>query len=96
MPKAPTRIGLISDTHGLLRPQALEALRGSQLILSNDNWTTNSSANQQILQSNGLAPTNNKEAAVVMDLDPGSYSAVVRGRGNTTGVGLVEVYNLTQ
>ena len=33
MPKAPTRIGLISDTHGLLRPQALEALRGSQLIL---------------------------------------------------------------
>jgi uncharacterized protein len=30
---APTRIGLISDTHGLLRPQALEALRGSELIL---------------------------------------------------------------
>jgi uncharacterized protein len=29
----PTRIGLISDTHGLLRPQALEALRGSELIL---------------------------------------------------------------
>ena len=33
MPKAPTRIGLISDTHGLLRPQALEALRGCELIL---------------------------------------------------------------
>ena len=33
MPKAPTRIGLISDTHGLLRLQALEALRGSELIL---------------------------------------------------------------
>jgi uncharacterized protein len=33
VPKAPTRIGLISDTHGLLRPQALEALRGSELIL---------------------------------------------------------------
>ena len=33
MPKASTRIGLISDTHGLLRPQALEALRGSELIL---------------------------------------------------------------
>jgi hypothetical protein len=30
---APTRIGLISDTHGLLRPQAVEALRGSELIL---------------------------------------------------------------
>lgn len=33
MESAPTRIGLISDTHGLLRPQALEALRGSELIL---------------------------------------------------------------
>jgi hypothetical protein len=30
-----------------------------------------------------------------MDLDPGSYSAVVRGKGNLTGVGLVEVYNIT-
>jgi len=33
VPASPTRIGLISDTHGLLRPQALEALRGSELIL---------------------------------------------------------------
>lgn len=33
MQPAPIRIGLISDTHGLLRPQALEALRGSELIL---------------------------------------------------------------
>lgn len=33
MQGSPTRIGLISDTHGLLRPQALEALRGSELIL---------------------------------------------------------------
>jgi hypothetical protein len=74
----------------------LDIYRGSQLILSNDNWKTNSQTNQQILQSSGLAPTNDKEAAVVIDLDPGSYSAVVRGKGNTTGVGLVEVYNLTQ
>ena len=28
-----TVIGVISDTHGLLRPQALQALRGVQLIL---------------------------------------------------------------
>lgn len=33
MPKSPTRIGLISDTHGLLRPEAVEALRGSELII---------------------------------------------------------------
>ncbi len=84
--------GLTTD---LLDP-TLDIYRGSQLILSNDNWKTNSQQNQQILQSNGLAPANDKEAAVVIDLDPGSYSAVVRGKGNTTGVGLVEVYNLSQ
>lgn len=33
MPSNPTRVGLISDTHGLLRPQALDALRGSDLIV---------------------------------------------------------------
>lgn len=33
MQTSPTRIGLISDTHGLLRPQAIEVLRGSELIL---------------------------------------------------------------
>ena len=33
MAKAPQRIGLISDTHGLLRPEAVNALRGSELII---------------------------------------------------------------
>src|ERR1700742_3863332 len=33
MSKAPIRIGLISDTHGLLREEALTALRGSELIV---------------------------------------------------------------
>src|SRR5438445_7987388 len=33
MPNGVTRIGLISDTHGLLRKEALEALRGSELII---------------------------------------------------------------
>ena len=32
-PKRETVVGLISDTHGLLRPQALEALSGSDLII---------------------------------------------------------------
>ncbi|MEY2561282.1 MAG: hypothetical protein QOG51_1697 [Verrucomicrobiota bacterium] len=79
-----------------LADTTLDLYRGSQLILSNDNWKTNSAQDQQTLQSNGLAPTNDKEAALVSILDPGSYSAVVRGKGTLTGVALVEVYNLTQ
>jgi hypothetical protein len=74
----------------------LDIYRGSQLILSNDNWKSNSSQDQQELRSSGLAPVNDKESAVITNLDPGSYSAVVRGKGNTTGVALVEVYNLSQ
>jgi hypothetical protein len=79
-----------------LADTTLDIYRGSQLILSNDNWRTNSQQDQQTLQANGLAPTNDKEAAIVTNLDPGSYSAVVRGKSNTTGVALVEVYNLSQ
>jgi hypothetical protein len=81
---------------GALADTTLDIYRGSQLILSNDNWKTNTAQDQQALQSNGLAPTNDKEAAIITNLDPGSYSAVVRGKNNTTGVALVEVYNLNQ
>lgn len=79
-----------------LADTTLDLYRGSQLILSNDNWKSSSQADQQALQANGLAPLNDKEAAIVTNLDPGSYSAVVRGKNDTTGVGLVEVYQLSQ
>ncbi len=42
----------------------------------------------------GLQPTQDKESAIVATLDPGLYTAIVRGVNNTTGVALVEVYDL--
>ena len=39
---------------------------------------------------------NNLEAAIIETLDPGSYTVILRGMGMTTGVGLVEVYDLNQ
>ncbi|MDQ6622659.1 MAG: hypothetical protein M3Y86_04135 [Verrucomicrobiota bacterium] len=74
----------------------LDLYRGSEKILSNDNWKTNSSADQQELKDNNLAPTNDKEAALVTTLDPGTYTAVIRGKNNVTGVALAEVYRLPQ
>jgi uncharacterized repeat protein (TIGR03803 family) len=71
----------------------LELYLGSERILMNDNWRD---AQRKEIEATGIAPTNVKEAAIVADLDPGSYSAVVRGKNNTTGVALVEVYQLTQ
>src|SRR5205085_4091767 len=44
----------------------------------------------------GLAPTNNLESAIVATLAPGNYTAIVKGKNNTTGVALVEVYDLAQ
>ncbi len=77
-----------------LADTTLDLYRGSQLILSNDNWKTNSVADQNELKATGLAPQNDKEAAIITTLDPGSYSAVVRGKGDTTGVSLVELYRI--
>lgn len=42
----------------------------------------------------GLAPSNAKEAALITTLNPGNYTAIVKGENNTTGVGLIEIYNL--
>ncbi|MBA3963082.1 MAG: SGNH/GDSL hydrolase family protein [Chthoniobacterales bacterium] len=61
------------------------------LIKSNDNWRD---AQESLIQSTGLAPTNDAEAAIVRSLAPGNYTAVVRGKDGGTGVALVEVYNL--
>jgi autotransporter-associated beta strand protein len=62
------------------------------LIFSNDNWMESTQA-QEIIDT-GIPPSDQHEAAIVATLDPGSYTAVMRGVNNTTGVGVVEVYDL--
>jgi len=70
------------------------------LIGSNDNWQTTiiggiiTSSQVSDIQSSGLAPTDASESAIIADLAPGNYTAIVSGVGNTTGVALVEVYDL--
>ncbi len=48
---------------------------------------------QAELEASGLAPVDDRESAIAADLNPGAYTAIVRGKDNTTGVGLIEVYN---
>jgi hypothetical protein len=57
----------------------------------NDNWRDTQAA---AIQATGLAPTNDLESAIDATLAPGAYTAVVRGKNNTSGVALVEVYDL--
>ncbi len=68
-------------------------LRGpSELIsMTNDNWRDTQEA---AIQATGIPPTNNLESAIDATLAPGAYTAIVRGSGDTSGVALVEVYDL--
>ncbi len=59
----------------------------------NNNWQDDP-AQTVLIQATGLAPTNNLESAIHATLNPGAYTGVVRGSGNTSGIGLVEVYDL--
>jgi hypothetical protein len=61
------------------------------LIFSNDNWRSDQEG--QIVAST-IPPSDDKESAIVATLPPGAYTAVVRSSDDTSGVALVEVYNL--
>jgi hypothetical protein len=65
---------------------------GSFTTVTNDNWRD---TQEQQIQSAGLSPTNNLEPAIWATLAPGAYTTILRGKNNTTGTALVEVYDLT-
>ena len=85
------------EVEDALANPTLELYRGSQKILSNDDWKTQTGddiGSRADIEATGLAPKNDREAALLVALDPGSYTAVIRGKNNTTGVALVEVYQM--
>jgi hypothetical protein len=73
----------------LADPQ-LRLFQDSTLLRQNDNWQ--SAANASEVTATTLAPTNAKEAAILIRLEPGNYTTVVDGADNGTGIALVEVF----
>jgi hypothetical protein len=74
---------------------------GNVLIASNNDWretqvegiiTGDQSAE---IEGSGLAPGSDFESAIIAELPPGSYTAIVRGAGNTTGTGVVDAYDMS-
>jgi hypothetical protein len=61
------------------------------LITSNDNWKD---TQQTEIEATGIAPPDDREAAIVASLPSGPYTAILAGRGGAIGIGLVEIYNL--
>jgi hypothetical protein len=81
-----------SGVAGSLQDPVLELHNGDgAMIATNDNWRD---TQETEIQATGLAPTDDRESAIVASLPKGNYTAVLSGKNSTTGVALVEVYNL--
>jgi hypothetical protein len=77
---------------GALANPRLELHDGSgALLAANDDWRSDQEAE---INTTGLAPSNDRESALVRTLPPGNYTAIVAGVNDTAGVALVEVYAL--
>ena len=61
------------------------------VVASNDNWK---GTQKSEIEATGLAPTDDRESAILQTLSAGAYTAIVQGKNNTTGVALIEAYNL--
>jgi hypothetical protein len=83
---------------GVLADPTLDLFQGNTLLESNDNWKVRSdgSSQQATVAATGIPPSNDLESAIVRTLQPGAYTAILRGKGDTTGIGVVEAYDLNQ
>jgi hypothetical protein len=79
--------------NALMNP-TLSLVRSSDnaVIATNDNWQTQAAGSVAAIQASGFQPNNALEPAVIANLAPGAYTAIVSGVGGTTGVGLVGVF----
>jgi hypothetical protein len=84
-------LGPSTGVSGALADTTLELHKADGSTVFNDNWRDSQEA--EIIATT-IPPTNNFESAIVATLPPGGHTAIVRGKGGSTGVGLVEVYDL--
>lgn len=61
------------------------------VLATNDNWKD---TQQSDIQATGIAPADDEESAILTTLDPGNYTVILSGKNNTSGIGLVETYDI--
>ncbi len=84
---------------GALGDTTLELHQGSSTLATNDNWKTDDQTGQSqeaTIRATTIPPNNDLESALVATLNPGAYTAILAGKNQTTGIGVVEVYDLNQ
>jgi hypothetical protein len=62
-----------------------------QLVATNDNWQDTQAAE---IEATTIPPNDPKEAAILRDLIPGAYTAIVRGKNDTTGIAVIQAYQI--
>jgi hypothetical protein len=82
---------LTSFVPNALQDPVLELYEAGALVIGNDDWKT---PQETVIAATGLAPGDDHEAAILLTLQPGSYTVIESGKNGTSGVGLVEVYDL--
>ena len=75
----------------VLADPTLDLHNSTSSIATNDNWQSASNSNQIPVN---LRPSDSRESAILITLQPGNYTAILAGKNGTTGVGLVEVYDI--
>jgi hypothetical protein len=78
---------------GALANPQMQLFQGQSQIGFNDNWKD---TQQAAIQASGQAPENDLESAILVTLAPGLYSAIVTGVGNTSGIGIIEIFEIDQ
>jgi uncharacterized repeat protein (TIGR03803 family) len=81
----------LTGVGAVLQNPTLELHLGPVTVASNDDWRENQSA----VEATTIPPTNDFESAIVTTLYPGAYTAILAGKNGGTGIGIVEVYDLS-
>ena len=82
-----------AGVQGALQDPIIELHYPSGFVITNDNWK-DTQASQ--IQATGLAPADDRESAFTYNLSPGNYTIVLKGKNNSAGIGLIEVYDIQQ
>jgi hypothetical protein len=77
---------------GRLMDPVLELHDSNGQTVSNDNWRTG--GQEAEIQASGVAPPDDRESAIIRTVPAGTFTAIITGANNTTGIGLIEIYDL--
>ena len=74
-----------------LQDPVLELHDGTGVVIANDDWKI---PQETAIGATGMAPPDDHESAILLTLQPGSYTVIESGKNGTSGVGLIELYDL--